>query len=183
MDGDEQLKSDINTLIHDTCLRLKLPLATRTTSQVIYNYVSPALVPQYSPARLVLTTVFLAAKITESSIKPSVYKTVTGFTIDTTLEMAIIKQIDFKFDFFDIHAYIKDVCNTLRLKKDQKLERLERAFSSRRLNRIGFIGEGFNVRDVCLAVLSDSEVRLFENVFCARADWDEIRRIRSDVLE
>lgn len=183
MNSEEKLKLDINTLIHDTCSRLKLPLASRTASQIIYAYAYSRLFPKYSLARIALGSIFLAAKMTESNISPAVYKAVSGFVVDIGLEMDIVNLLRFNFDFYDVHGYIREICGTLKLEKDPKLEKIERIFRGEKLNQIGFIDGGFDVKDVCMAVFDDGEIELIENVYCIKVERVEIRRIRASLMD
>lgn len=182
MGNKEKTEPEDDSLIISTCSKLKLPLISRATSQIIYNYILPKLRSKYSPSRLALASVYLAAKSTESNIKASAYKSVTGFTIDVSLESAIAELLNFHFEFFDLHGHVKETCSALRLKADGKLTKVERILGNPGLNKINFIDGKYEPIYACLAVFDDDEVGLFERVFSIKVDKSAIAEIRNSML-
>jgi hypothetical protein len=45
---------------------------------------------------------------------------------------------------------------------------------------VAFVGAGFALRSICLAVFDDHEIELITGVYCIRADMHEVEQIRAE---
>lgn len=173
--GMEMTESHL--LIRNTCTRLKLTRTVRTTAQIIYNYVYPILSNSHKSNRLAFSSVYLAAKVNEEYQKAEFFKSATGFTVDVSLEHEIVNALEFKFEYFDMHGFLDAVCVELKIDSLEYIAKLDNIFSSIELNKIGLVKDGLSPVFVCLSLLNNSELELFEQVYCVRIDKKLIENI------
>lgn len=159
-------------------MRLKLSTFTRAVSQIIFQRVFPVLGDE-SWERLATACVYLSAKISDSFVDPVQFKKATGYNVAPEVEIRIAKTIGFTFDFPDIHALVQNICKTLGLQEGLKMQKLDQMLSDSRVNSVSFLGGNFDVRDVCMAVLTDEEIRAFEDVYCVEVDHSRVEKVRN----
>lgn len=171
---------DASTLIASTCASLKLPTFTRMVSQAVFHKVHSTLA-DVGWEVLALMCVYLGAKISDSFVDPTQFKNATGQGVIVDVEVRISNAIDFTFDFPDLYALVRDICKTLKLESDTKMQKLDLIFSDARVNSVNLLGGELGIGDVCMAVLSDKEIRGFEEVYCAEVDMSKIEKVRSEL--
>lgn len=173
------------TTIKEACVKLKLPRFTKAVSQAIFNKC-------YDPAvnlrRLCFTCILLGSKVTDIRINLTMFKAMT--TVDTELEIEIAKNLGFNFDVFDVFSFTQTVVNQLYKNEktsliesiiEEKVNLVEKVFSSKMIVKFVPFGTSFQLQNLCLAMFSDDQIKLFETYYCIEVDKGEIGEIRREL--
>jgi hypothetical protein len=213
-----------NSILNETCLKLKLSTFTRSIAQVIYQKCFPLLGSTPNVIKkLAVTSVYFSAKLTDTSV--NLIKSPTSNSMfDVGIEMKICRILSFNFEFLNVYGLVKEINRKIHfsaddhpacVKKDcgigeclsesanavmdgvivgegvcsdekdcvlEKLKKIDRVFSSEKINKISILNDSLEGVYLGLAVFSDEEINLLESILLVELDRNLLQRMREIVI-
>lgn len=172
---------EINRLFKEACGNLKVSSYVQAVAKIIFHKAAST-ISDVDKMVLASTCIYISCKISDLFYEPSEFINVVGYPISIEAEMRILKIIDFNFKYFDIYHFVESTCRTLKMDIRKKIQKLDEIFSDMRINNVSFLGNTYEIKNVCMAVFEQEEIELFERIYCIEVDYEKVNEAKKGLL-
>lgn len=162
----------IPVFIKERCDELKYSDYCKLMAVFIFHKISSNLhSKEHDYKYLALNSIDLAARLTENNI------TVTEYN---SLDVQILKILDFNLEIVNIYGYLNKICNTLNF--ESKSSEIDRILLNSNFHLINFRKEDkneWNIVDIIMIILNKEELSLFLNTYLLSVDYKILERCRN----
>jgi len=166
-------------IIWDICNKMDVPRECRTTAQIMFYFVRGKLYPRYKIREIALCSVFLAAKSTEHPMHVESLAKAANCEFLPEIEREIMRILNYQFEYFDVYKYVRNLCREMGFPEKKRLDMLDKVYSSCDINKIGFITEGIDIKDLCFFSFEEEELRKISAVHHMEIDKKMVSKLRT----